>query len=77
MREGEEDDLLGQSAGVCQKMGDSGREGGGFAGSGRCKDTEILLGLLADNAGLFVVECEGAFAEDEPMTHSFISVGAA
>lgn len=75
MREGEEDDLTGFR--MCQKMGDSCSEGGGFAGSGRCKDTEILLRRLADNTGLFVIECEGAFAEDEPMTHSFISVGVA
>ena len=43
---------------VCQKMRNSCSKCGGFAGAGGGKNTEILLGCLTDNTGLFVIECQ-------------------
>ena len=65
MGEGEKNDLLGANTTLRQKVGDAGRQCRGFAGAGGGENAEILVGWLADNAGLFVVESQCTFAEDE------------
>jgi hypothetical protein len=46
-------------------MGDACCQCRGFAGTGGSENTEVLMGRLSDNAGLFVIECDSAFAEFE------------
>ena len=72
VREGQQDDLGGCGAFMGQQMGDPCSERRRFAGSRGGQDSHTLCRWLTNNTGLFVIQRECSFAEDEAVRHLFM-----